>query len=620
LAYEIARKYMPASKANFANVYVNDTLIGLYTNVEAVDKLFTEEHYRSNNNTFFKGSPDPLVYPYGQNANLAYHGTDSSAYFPYYKLESDYGWNEIANFTNILNNDTADIESILNTDRTLWMHAFNYTLLNLDSYIGYSQNYYVYKDDNGRFNPILWDLNMSFGSFRYSDGTATNITIPKMKVLNPLAILNYTSTQFSPRPLIKNLLLNSTYRRMFLAHMRTIINENFKNNEYYTRANDLQTLINSDVQNDPNKFYSYNYFINNVDTIVGPTSNQYPGIKDLMEARIAYLDTFPGFQGAPIISEINHLPEAPEAGQSFSISAKVSKAENVVLAYRYSGNDIFHKTQMFDDGNHNDGLAADSVYGAELSLSGNTIQYYIYAENDSAGMFSPERAEYEYYTIQPKIKNGDIVINEFSDKWIEIYNNTNENFNLNGLYFSDNAATLSQWQFPDTTIKAKSFLMLLVNGVNALQGIPSTIDIYNNGGELILSDGTDVIDSVSFGQLVTGKTIGRYPNGVGSFVYMLSSFAKNNYIGTADPSDFVLYPNPATDEINIEIENRNNPVILRIYNTSGQNIMSAEYSPDNENLIPIINLTIDIAALSKGVYEIQMICTDKTMMKKFVIY
>ena len=39
LSYEIARKYMPASKANFANIYVNDTLLGLYTNVESVDKI-----------------------------------------------------------------------------------------------------------------------------------------------------------------------------------------------------------------------------------------------------------------------------------------------------------------------------------------------------------------------------------------------------------------------------------------------------------------------------------------------------------------------------------------------------------------------------------------------------
>jgi hypothetical protein len=42
LAYEIARKYMPASLANYANLYINDTLIGLYTNVEAVDRRFVQ--------------------------------------------------------------------------------------------------------------------------------------------------------------------------------------------------------------------------------------------------------------------------------------------------------------------------------------------------------------------------------------------------------------------------------------------------------------------------------------------------------------------------------------------------------------------------------------------------
>ncbi|HIO67679.1 MAG TPA: hypothetical protein EYN41_05030, partial [Flavobacteriales bacterium] len=44
LSYEIARKYMPASQANFSNVYINDTLIGLYTNVESVKKDFLLKH------------------------------------------------------------------------------------------------------------------------------------------------------------------------------------------------------------------------------------------------------------------------------------------------------------------------------------------------------------------------------------------------------------------------------------------------------------------------------------------------------------------------------------------------------------------------------------------------
>ena len=49
------------------------------------------------------------------------------------------------------------------------MHAFNYTLINFDSYVGYGQNYYLYKSLSNQFQPILWDLNMSFGSFRLTD-------------------------------------------------------------------------------------------------------------------------------------------------------------------------------------------------------------------------------------------------------------------------------------------------------------------------------------------------------------------------------------------------------------------------------------------------------------------
>ena len=44
-------------------------------------------------------------------------------------------------------------------------------------------------------------------------------------------------------------------------------------------------------------------------------------------------------------------------------------------------------------------VAGDKKYGAKFDNSSNIVQYYLYAENDSAGSFSPERAEYEYYTI-----------------------------------------------------------------------------------------------------------------------------------------------------------------------------------------------------------------------------
>ena len=325
LSYEIARKYMPASTAGYARLFVNDTLIGLYTNVEAVDEGFIEKHWGSATNTFVKGEPNKLQYPFGQNANLALtHGSDSSGYQAYYKMESPTGWNDLYHLIARLDQGSGNIDTILNTDRALWMHAFNEVLLNLDSYIGYSQNYYLYRDDFGRFNPILWDLNMSFGSFRDSDASTNfqGISIPKLKRLDPLALLSFA---ISPRPLMTQLLVNDTLQKMYFAHMRTIVDENIRNGSYFSRAQELQTLIDPDVQLDTNKFYSYTDFLKNIDVTVGGSAAmiEYPGLKDLMEARMAYLEKLKGFSGQPVITDVAHQPITPMRNEPCWITATI---------------------------------------------------------------------------------------------------------------------------------------------------------------------------------------------------------------------------------------------------------------------------------------------------------
>ena len=86
---------------------------------------------------------------------------------------------------------------------------------------------------------------------------------------------------------------------MYLAHIRTIVQENISNQAYLTRAETLHQLIDESVQNDANKFYTYADFQNN---LYGTVSDfiDYPGIVDLMEGRAAYLSTNLGFKGHPI--------------------------------------------------------------------------------------------------------------------------------------------------------------------------------------------------------------------------------------------------------------------------------------------------------------------------------
>ena len=116
LTYEIAANYMPSAKANYANLYINDTLWGLYTNVQAVNKDFLNDHFGNKYNPFFKCNPENLdVSPGGENANLSdTHGTNSLDYEPYYSLKSDYGWDALYNLIDTLNNYTNSIENVLN--------------------------------------------------------------------------------------------------------------------------------------------------------------------------------------------------------------------------------------------------------------------------------------------------------------------------------------------------------------------------------------------------------------------------------------------------------------------------------------------------------------------------
>ncbi len=106
-----------------------------------------------------------------------------------YELKSDYGWKQLIHLMDTLKNQTGAIEAILDVDRVLWMLAFNDVLVNLDLYTGaFAQNYYLYYDENGRWIPIVWDLNMSFGAFSSLSlgGGGGGLSIAQMQQMDPL--------------------------------------------------------------------------------------------------------------------------------------------------------------------------------------------------------------------------------------------------------------------------------------------------------------------------------------------------------------------------------------------------------------------------------------------------
>jgi len=598
LSYEIAREYMPACLANFSKVTINGSYLGLYTSVQDVDKHFLRTHYYNGDNPSFKGElasgETPTVVK-----TWGYFGPDSTSYYNYYELDSDYGWSELITFLDVLNNTPTEVSTVLNVDRHLWMLAFDNLLVNLDAPINFAHNYYLYQDDAGRFNPIIWDLNESFGGFSMLlDGPPLNIT--DMQQMDPFLNLNNANY-----PIINKILSDPTYKKTYVAHMKTIMDEFFSNGNYRTRALEIQNIIDSEVQNDPNKFFSYSEFINNLDNSTGsfsppPHQNQaIAGITELMEARITYLNSQAEFQAeAPTIAAVSHNPVQVSPNSDVQITAEVSGAGQVMLACRNSQTEIFEKVELFDDGNHNDGSAGDGVYGNTVSVSYGEFQYYIFAENDDAVAFSPQRAEYEFYSLMTV---GDVVVNEFMadndgivadsngdyDDWIELYNNTDQEISLYGYFLSDAGDDLAQWTFPDTSISANGYLIVWADKDDDQEGLHANFKLSASGETIYLSDpDTTIIDEIAFSEQTTDLSTGRYPNGTGEFVEMEPTFTTANQRGITSVCDdnssqqipkiiqlSQNFPNPFNPVTTISFSlPKEDKITLTIYNTLGQKV------------------------------------------------
>ena len=631
LSYEIARKYMPASESNFANVYVNDTLLGLYSNVEAVNNEFLEKHYSSASNVLVKGNPE-TVDLYGENSNLSQTpGADSMAYTSLYSMKSDFGWTALYNFIDTLNNFEADIEQVLNVDQALWMHALNYTLINFDSYVGYAQNYYLYQDESGRFNPIIWDLNMSFGSFRLTDASVyyDGFSIEQAKTIDPLS--HYHEFSVFPRPLLRNLFNNSSYRKMYLAHIRTLVEENFSNQDYIARAETFRALIDESVQNDTNKFYSYDDFQNNFYATVTDLID-YPGIVDLMDGRTSYLSSYLGFQGAPEIENVSSIPEEHIANDSLLISAQVSNASEVIIAYRSVPDLLFEKAPMNDEGIDGDEIAGDGVFSTRLMFLGRNLDYYIYAENDTAGAFSPERATYEYYTVLAELNPGDLVINELMasnidvvpgqnqeyDDWIELYNTTQNTLSAGGLFLSDDLNNLSKWALPEQEIPAGAYLIVWADSDLEQEGNHANFKLSSLGEQLFLSDANQaLIDSISFPEQIENISYGRRPNGIGEFTFLSPTFEASNdqanLIPLNDALIFKLYPNPIWDydELFIDLESQANSTI-QIIDVLGRVVLERSVSAG------ITSTILSTSEIISGLYIVTVKSGNNVASKKMV--
>lgn len=558
LGYEIGAKYLPASGVGYIDVTINDEHIGLYTNVQSVDKDFIEGAFGNRDNTLFKGDfsghgPGIL------GAKLIYQGSDSTSYYPNYELQSDYGWGDLVALCDTLNNHTDDIDEVLDVDRLLWFLAVHNTLVSLDSPIGAPHNFYFYRDQDRLFNFLFWDLNMTFGTMSLGGPGSPPSTLTQLQQLDPF--FNANSSQY---PIVSRTLDADRHQLLYIAHMKTILEENIANDWYLTRGEELQSVIDAAVQTDPNKFYSYNEFLQNLYVEAGEV-----GLQELMDGRLTWLLSQPEFTAvAPLVEIPTPSVETADPGEIVTVTVMVSDATDVYLRHRQVGSFRFDETTMFDDGAHEDGTAGNGLYGCSLEADALDIEYHVRAFNSSAATVFPARAAYDNLVL-PVI--GLVSINEFLadnesdtpdqdgeyDDWIELYNVSEVSVDLTGYYLTDDDTVPDQWAFPaNTIIEPGAFLTVWADKDEEQEGLHAGFKLSATGETILLSSPSlEAVSRVDFGAQEADLSTGRFPDGTGAFVVMTPSFGSANYSGIVDLTPvpdisapglrlFPNYPNP----------------------------------------------------------------------------
>lgn len=410
LSFEIARNYIPAPQANYAKIDINGAYYGLFINLESVNDNYLERAFGSSKGAFFKSTPktkekaslDCKSDVYG---SLQYDNAPK-CYLNNFTMLSDDGWGELFELTRILEEESQNIENILDVDQTLWMLAFNNILVNLSSYSGKaSQKYYLYQDKSGRFHPVIWDLNFSFGSYK-NTGVGSDLGFTELLALDPMLHADNPA-----KPLISQLLKMEQYRKIYISHYRTILYDHFVNGKFETRAKELQNIILQAFTDDQNRFYNTEQFSKSLTSTIGKRS-KIPGIVQLMNKRTSFLKKNDIFAVLPpVVKDLSVTQRerfASEKVQEFKIQASFEQFPKYVrIYYRFAGDTAYQSIAMMDDGAHNDGDANDYTYGVMIKPpSGkDVIEYYIQAENSKSISFSPTNYMFKQHIASLKALN-----------------------------------------------------------------------------------------------------------------------------------------------------------------------------------------------------------------------
>lgn len=459
----------PAPEVEFISLKINGDYFGVYVQVEQVDESFFKK--RSKDVSFlYKGvkhgaNMSPLMDQRSWWLNWEPKITTPKSLNVLKELFADFYYWTPSEFN-------SQIEETINLDNFINYYACMYCISSVDCF---TKNVYISRNiQSNSFEIYPWDNDASFGN------TFNGIY---MSYLSSLTAFPRSDNQIFLRRIMEN--------PDFMSRLSEKVNHISSAGFEYLRI--LQDSVSILLQNDQS-FDPYIASVDNAQALVN--------LKDFLIQRSQVLQTYsfpnPSPLSEPFVS--NGLPTQSDTRIIVRITSSVEQdvflQMTTDLDYNKWGDSIGHLTyQLYDDGNHHDGLANDLVYGNTLHINNlpkEIIPFYFsnqsnfdYPYNGAFNINIPNNRTTTLAinnTRDIEFKTGlDIsLITQIADNLhIELHNTNQFDYDISLCFFQSGEHT-HVFQIPlNTIIPAQDKIIITNNTLAANQLYPKNTSVGN---------------------------------------------------------------------------------------------------------------------------------------------
>jgi hypothetical protein len=346
LALKVIGDYLPAPRASFVRLTINNEDWGPYTLVELPDHEFFERWFEDPSGPIHIGE-----YPFTV-ASLA--NRDCTAVFPAVNTDGEESCEALRHLLEVMDGTDQGLRlrtlpDLLDVDQALRHLAVETAIGHTDGFP--ANNYTLYRDPaSGRFTTIPWDYNQSFD-------------FPELGLL----------------PSGRGLLAEPSWYARYRAYVRTIIEVGLDWVRLEPWLREQRQLIDTAARNDDKSLYPYDLFVRNwKETVTVPNTRfSRVGLKEFIDRRHRWLE-HSGLMDFPRARLEHDGPRPGSRAGTFCLSVRADGTSiESMIAHIESGHE-YGEMAMLDDGEDCDPVIGDGEFAVAVDdpESGQDLSYY----------------------------------------------------------------------------------------------------------------------------------------------------------------------------------------------------------------------------------------------------